>query len=270
MCPSKTTRAAAEASARDPHEIDQLGGKIGFDPTKKPKPKQQPPKQAAAAHAVALRHREKFRSKLAARVAAKPKKVQPRRRPGADRSTLQRRPLSRRWRDIRHASSTGWRRTASRTDARWSSPPFATSIPAGHQMRVSIGRKLQGLRDLRFADLQFEVVPIALTVEQVRELRPPLTPLKPTERRGNRWRAEFGVEQTEIDALATLRPRELQWIVEEGLSPYFASSSMSSTFRSISAGTSARTARIEAIKAEIAAQTRALKARKSYGEGSET
>ena len=76
--------------------------------------------------------------------------------------------------------------------------------PAGHQMPVTIARKLQALRDLLFPTLRFEVVPAALTVEQVRDLDLPSTPLKETEKRADRWRAAFGVEQTEIDALATL------------------------------------------------------------------
>jgi hypothetical protein len=78
--------------------------------------------------------------------------------------------------------------------------------PAGHQMPVSIARKLQSLRDLLFPKFRFEVVPVALTVDQVRELGLPSTPLKETEKRADRWREAFGVEQTEIDALATLQP----------------------------------------------------------------
>jgi len=93
--------------------------------------------------------------------------------------------------------------------------------PAGHQMTVSIGRKLQAFRDLLFPDLQFEVVPVALTVEQVRDLGLPSTPLKETEKRADRWRAAFGVEQTEIDALATLQPATLREIVERAFEPYF-------------------------------------------------
>jgi len=101
---------------------------------------------------------------------------------------------------------------------------LADCDPAGHQMAVSIGRKLQALRDLCFPVLQFEVVPVALTVQQVRDLGLPSTPLKETERRADRWREAFGVEQTEIDALATLRPRELQRIIEAAIQPYFDSS----------------------------------------------
>ena len=93
--------------------------------------------------------------------------------------------------------------------------------PAGHQMPVSIGRKLQALQDLLFPDLRFEVVPAALTVDQVRELGLPSTPLKETEKRANRWREAFGVEQTEIDALATLRPDVLREIVDRAFDPYF-------------------------------------------------
>jgi hypothetical protein len=98
---------------------------------------------------------------------------------------------------------------------------LADCDPAGHQMSVSIGRKLQAFRDLLFPDLRFEVVPVALTVEQVSELGLPSTPLKPTEKRGDRWREAFGVEQTEIDALATLRPDVLRDIAERAFDPYF-------------------------------------------------
>jgi hypothetical protein len=93
--------------------------------------------------------------------------------------------------------------------------------PAGYQMSVSIGRKLQALRDLFFPKLQFEVVPVALTVEQVREFGLPSTPLKETEKRADRWREAFGVEQTEIDALATLQPVLLRQILERAFEPYW-------------------------------------------------
>jgi hypothetical protein len=93
--------------------------------------------------------------------------------------------------------------------------------PGGRQMPVSIGRKLQAFRDAFFPNLRFEVVPAALTVEQVRELGLPSTPLKPTEKRGDRWREEFGVEQTEIDALALFQPDVLRRIIETAIAPYF-------------------------------------------------
>ena len=87
-------------------------------------------------------------------------------------------------------------------------------------MAVSIARKLQAFRDLLFPDLRFEVVPIALNPDQVRDLGLPSTPLKETEKRGDRWREAFGIEQTEIDALATLRPDVLREIIERAFDPY--------------------------------------------------
>jgi len=98
---------------------------------------------------------------------------------------------------------------------------IADCDPAGRQMSVSIGRKLQAFRDLLFPKFRFEVVPVALTVEQVQELGLPSTPLKETEKRASRWREAFGVEQTEIDALATLQPDVLRQIVEDAFDPYF-------------------------------------------------
>jgi hypothetical protein len=101
---------------------------------------------------------------------------------------------------------------------------LADCDPSGHQMPVSIGRKLQAFRDFRFPKLKFEIVPIALTVEQVGELGLPSTPLKESEKRANRWRQAFGVEQTEIDALATLQPNILRQIIEAAFEPYYDSS----------------------------------------------
>ena len=93
--------------------------------------------------------------------------------------------------------------------------------PAGNQMAVSIGRKLQALRDLHFPR-SIQVRAVALTEDQVRELDLPSTPLKVTEKRADRWReAHGGLEQTEIDALATLRPDVLREIVEDALDPFF-------------------------------------------------
>ena len=94
--------------------------------------------------------------------------------------------------------------------------------PADWDMPTSIGRKLQALRDLHFPDLEFTVVHAALSPEQVRALDLPSSPLKSGETR----RVEFGgrsmaTEQTEIDALATLQPRELERIAREAVAPYY-------------------------------------------------
>jgi hypothetical protein len=99
---------------------------------------------------------------------------------------------------------------------------FADADPAGYQMATSIGHKLRAFRDSLHPDLDFRLVAPALTVEQVGSLGLPSTPLKATERRADRWRAAYGVEQTEIDALATLRPDELRRIVRSAAKPYWA------------------------------------------------
>jgi hypothetical protein len=45
--------------------------------------------------------------------------------------------------------------------------------------------------------------------------------LKPTEKRAGPWFEAFGVEQTEIDALATLRPDLLRQLAHEAIAPFF-------------------------------------------------
>lgn len=93
--------------------------------------------------------------------------------------------------------------------------------PAGRQMAVSIGRKLQAFRDLLFSDIEFELVPVALTPDQVRELNLPSTPLKETEKRADRWRDAFGVDQTEIDALTTpANAAILERLIRQAFLPY--------------------------------------------------
>jgi hypothetical protein len=93
--------------------------------------------------------------------------------------------------------------------------------PAGHQMPVSIARKLQAFKDLFFPSLRFEVVRVALTPEQVQAEGLPETPLKETEKRASRWREAFGINQTEIDALTTPdKARVLRRFIEEAFAPY--------------------------------------------------
>jgi hypothetical protein len=89
--------------------------------------------------------------------------------------------------------------------------------PAGKQMAISVARKLRAFKDLLFPGVEYQLLPVALTVDQVREFGLPSTPLKPSERRGDRWRAAYGVEQTEIDSLATLRPDLLARLLRDAL-----------------------------------------------------
>lgn len=98
---------------------------------------------------------------------------------------------------------------------------FSDFDPSGHQMPISVARKLQALRDLRYPELDIQVHHVALTLDQVRRLGLPSTPLKETERRADRWRAVMHHEQTEIDALAALRPQELRSIALAAIKPFY-------------------------------------------------
>jgi hypothetical protein len=98
---------------------------------------------------------------------------------------------------------------------------FADCDPSGWQMAISIGRKLQAFKALLYPDLEFQVRRVALSPEQVRLHGLPSTPLKDTERRADRWREATGTEQTEIDALAALRPDLLRRIAEQAVTPFF-------------------------------------------------
>jgi hypothetical protein len=98
---------------------------------------------------------------------------------------------------------------------------FADFDPSGYSMPKSISRKLQGLCQSHFPGLDVHVRRCALMKEQVQELGLPSTPLKETEKRADRWREKMDMEQTEIDALATLRPDVLTDIVTLALTPYW-------------------------------------------------
>jgi hypothetical protein len=98
---------------------------------------------------------------------------------------------------------------------------FADCDPAGWQMAISIGHNLRAFKENLFPDLRFRLHAPALTVEQVRELELPSTPLKETEKRASSWREAFGIEQTEIDALASLNPATLAAIARQAIAPYF-------------------------------------------------
>jgi hypothetical protein len=98
---------------------------------------------------------------------------------------------------------------------------FSDCDPSGWNMAIEVGRKLQAFKVLEFPNLDFEVHRVALTPDQVREYGLPSTPLKATERRGDAWRHATGVEQTEIDALASLHPDLLAEIARDAIAPFF-------------------------------------------------
>jgi hypothetical protein len=98
---------------------------------------------------------------------------------------------------------------------------FSDFDPSGWQMPISVARKLQALKDLEFPNLDIQVHRVALTIEQVKGYNLPSTPLKDTEKRSDDWYAEWGHEQTEIDALAALRPDILSQIAEDAILKFF-------------------------------------------------
>lgn len=98
---------------------------------------------------------------------------------------------------------------------------FSDCDPAGWQMPISIGRKLQAMQSLLFPNLEFSVYRVGLLHEHVRKYGLPSTPLKSTEKRAREWIAAYGTEQTEIDALAALQPDLLRRIAEAAIEPFF-------------------------------------------------
>jgi len=98
---------------------------------------------------------------------------------------------------------------------------FADCDPAGWNMPIEVGRKLQAFQALRYPELRFEVHRVALTPDHVREYGLPSTPLKDTELRADRWRQAMGVQQTEIDSLASLRPDLLREIALKAIEPFY-------------------------------------------------
>ena len=99
---------------------------------------------------------------------------------------------------------------------------FADFDPSGHQMPVSVARKLQAFRDLKFPNLNIKLYPVALTLDQVRSWNLPSAPLKETEKRAAAWKEKHdGHEQTEIDAAVALRPDELRAAVFDALAPFY-------------------------------------------------
>jgi DNA topoisomerase VI subunit B len=98
---------------------------------------------------------------------------------------------------------------------------FSDFDPSGHQMPISVARKLQALRDLYYPDLSIKLYPVALTLGQIHQLGLPSSPLKETERRARRWRDTHGHDQTEIDAMVELHPDALRQAVFDAILPFY-------------------------------------------------
>ena len=117
--------------------------------------------------------------------------------------------------------STRWRRSAPTDGRPMRVLYFADADPSGWYMGIVIAHKLNAFKVLQFPDLEFEVHRAALTVDQVRDFKLPSTPLKEEEKRADKWRQAWGVEQTEIDALATLRPELFRQIARDAIAPFY-------------------------------------------------
>jgi hypothetical protein len=98
---------------------------------------------------------------------------------------------------------------------------FSDCDPSGWNMPVEVGRKHQAFKACLYPGLRFRQYRAALTPTQARAFGLPTSPLKQTERRADRWREAMQVEQTEIDALATLQPDLLRQIARRALDPFY-------------------------------------------------
>jgi hypothetical protein len=92
--------------------------------------------------------------------------------------------------------------------------------PAGQSMPVAVARKIEHRLCLKSLDLDIQVQPIALTLEQCRQYRLPRTPIKDTEKRIAVFEDRYGEGATELDALEALHPGELKRIVEREIERY--------------------------------------------------
>ncbi|WP_210686888.1 hypothetical protein [Mycolicibacterium sp. GESEQ-9] len=94
--------------------------------------------------------------------------------------------------------------------------------PWGLHMPVAVARKLQALSDSHLPGLEWEVHPVALTPDQVREYDLPHAPLeKGEEKQVRAWEAATGVGQTELDAALVLQPDLLPTLARVKMEPYF-------------------------------------------------
>ncbi|MGA9676018.1 MAG: hypothetical protein WBR28_12480, partial [Mycobacterium sp.] len=113
---------------------------------------------------------------------------------------------------------------------------FSDCDPWGWNMGVEASRKLQALATHQLPGLEFRLYRVALTPDRVHQLRADglelpespieiagLSPQKQREKaaKRGRWVAAMGVEQVEIDALATLNPELLEQIAVEFVEQFY-------------------------------------------------
>jgi hypothetical protein len=108
---------------------------------------------------------------------------------------------------------------------------FSDCDPSGWGMPTDVARKLQAFKANQFPDLEFRLYRVALTPEQVRANNLPSSPIETKAKsatqiaaqaaKRRKWVQKFAVEQTEIDALATLNPGLLRRIAEDAIAPFY-------------------------------------------------
>jgi hypothetical protein len=105
---------------------------------------------------------------------------------------------------------------------------FADCDPSGWQMGISVGRKLQACGELLPKMPDWQLHRVALTPEWVKEYNRthdeplPSSVLKETEKRSAKWRAAWGIEQTEIDSLLTPgRQHILRKLAHDAITPFY-------------------------------------------------
>lgn len=93
--------------------------------------------------------------------------------------------------------------------------------PGGISMPMSVARKAEYAVRCDHPGLDLQVVPLAMSREQVAQYGLPTIPLKETEGRGDKFKERQEVDgAVELDALEALHPGELARIVTDAISPF--------------------------------------------------
>lgn len=98
---------------------------------------------------------------------------------------------------------------------------FSDCDPSGWNMPIVVARKLLAFKIQQFPLLEFQCHRVGLTPDQVRLYNLPISPVKETDPRGIPWEAAMGVQQTEIDAIATLQPELLRQMAVDAIAPFY-------------------------------------------------
>ncbi len=93
--------------------------------------------------------------------------------------------------------------------------------PAGQSMPVAVARKLEYFLKNKDLNVDIQLYPIVLTLDQVIKYRLPRTPIKKSERRRDSFETRFGSGAVELDALEALHPGLLKWIIKENIEQYY-------------------------------------------------